>query len=172
MEGLEWRFHSPRDYLELARSPDATPEQLAELAETPFDFVHVAVAEHPATPTQVLERLLPTELARWNDQAMIVALARHPSSSSSILRSIAQFLPEALHRRDGQHTFKAGVELFRRHDIDFEILRVLLDDPRTTTEFRKVAARETTRGDVLEKLGEDRSEKVRRAAAKRAGFQD
>lgn len=168
MDGLERRFHSPRDYLDLARSENVTARQLAELAQQPYAFVRIAVAEHPATPAHVLEQLFPSDLNDWNDQAVLVALATNPSSPSSLISSIAAAVPSALHLRDAQQVFEAGIELFRREDVDLHVLVALLEDPHTTTEFRKVAARETTRSDVLEVLRLDRSEKVRRALEKRS----
>lgn len=167
MEGLERRFHSPRDYLELARSPDVTPEQLSELAGLGYAFVSVAVAEHPSTPAGVLERLLPRgDASAETDHELFVVLARHPSTPPHVLRSIAARVPDGLHVRNAQRLFEAGIELFRRADVDLGLLVTLLEDPLTTTEFRKVAARETTRADVLEVFAGDRSERVRRAAAR------
>lgn len=50
--------HGPRDYLDLPQSPAATAEELRWLAESPYSFVRLAVARHPSTPTDVLDRLL------------------------------------------------------------------------------------------------------------------
>lgn len=52
-------FHSPPDYLDLARSRNATPGQLRALATSEYDFVQEEVATIPCTPPEVLAQLLP-----------------------------------------------------------------------------------------------------------------
>ena len=95
-----------------------------------------------------------------------LALAEHPVSSVAVLSSIARQVPQLLHARDAHPGFEAGIALFRRTDIPEELLLELLDDTDVTTEFRKVAARESEQGRVLDRLRHDRSERVRRAAAR------
>jgi len=161
-------FHGPRDYLDLAQSDAATAEELRWLADSPYSFVVLAVARHPSTPSDVLERLLPDDSEAEVDSSILRALAEHRSSSVDLLVSIARRVPPLLHvsgwrgwRHDG---FAAGIALFRNPIVPDELLFRLLDDPEVTTEFRKVAARETTHASVLERLRHDRSERVRRAA--------
>jgi hypothetical protein len=158
-------FHGPRDYLDLAKSPEATPEQLTRLAQSPYPFVIEAVARHHSTPPEVLERLVPSEdRDSWNDTSLLLALAEHHAATPAVLAAVAQRVPDLLHKRDEHHGFAAGIALFRRRDTAEDVLLALLDDPRVPTEFRKVAARETARASVLDRLRQDRSERVRRAA--------
>jgi hypothetical protein len=164
----ERRFHGPRDYLDAARAADATSEELAVLARSEYDFVRLAVAEHPASTAAVLQLLVPESSETWNDQALLLALAAHPNSPLDVLEQVAQRVPSTLHNRDRPLGFAAGIELFKRADTPLSLLFTLLEDEQVTTEFRKVAARETTRGEVVEVLLADRSERVRRAAARRA----
>jgi hypothetical protein len=159
---------SPKDYLDLAKSPSATEQQLRTLADSPYSFVVEAVARHPATPGDVLERLLPSRAETWNEQSLLLALAEHPASSGAVLSSIARQVPQLLHERNAQPGFAAGIALFRRPDTPDELLLELLDHPDATTEFRKVAARETAHERVLDRLRQDRSERVRRAAGRPA----
>ena len=166
-EGIPRGPRGPKDYLDLAKSPTATEQQLRWLAGSRYSFVLDAVAQHPATPVDVLERLVPSDGTTWIDQSLLLALAEHPASSLAVLTSIAQQVPRLLHERDAQPGFAAGIALFRRPDTPEELLLELLDDPDTTTEFRKVAARETEHERVLTRLRHDRSERVRRAAEKR-----
>ena len=171
-EGLPQGPRGPRDYLDLARSPSATEEQLRWLAGSPYSFVIEAVAQHPATPVDVLERLVPSDAKTWNDQSLLLALAEHPASSLAVLTSISRRVPHLLHERDAQPGFAAGIALFRRLDTPEELLLQLLDDPDVTTEFRKVAARETEHERVLDRLRHDRSERVRSAAGRPQADQD
>ena len=87
-----------------------------------------------------------------------------PLRSGAVLTSIARQVPQLLHERDAQEGFAAGIALFRRPDTPEALLLELLDDPSVTTEFRKVAARETEHESVLNRLRHDLSERVRRAA--------
>jgi hypothetical protein len=166
-DGLPARGRSPQDYLDLARSHVATEDQLRQLAGSPYPFVIEAVARNPSTPSDVLERLIRSDASSWNDQSLLLALAEHPASSPTVLTSIVQQVPQLLHERDAQPGFAAGIALFRRPDVPTELLLELLDAPGVTTEFRKVAARETTHIPVLERLRQDRSERVRRVVERR-----
>ena len=165
--GLAPQPRGPKDYLDLAKSPSATEEQLRWLAGSTYSFVVAAVAQHAATPSDVLEQLVPSSAKSWNEQSLLLALAEHPASSSQVLASIARQVPRLLHERDAQPGFAAGIALFRRPDTSDELLLELLEDPDVTTEFRKVAARETVHDGIREKLLDDRSETVRRTAERR-----
>jgi hypothetical protein len=167
-EGLTATSRGPKDYLDLAKSPAATETQLRWLAGSPYSFVIEAVARHPATPPDVLERFVPSDAKSWNDQSLLLALAEHPSSSLAVLTAIARQVPRLLHERDAQPGFAAGIALFRRPDTPEALLLEILANPDVTTEFRKVAARETARHErVLDRLRHDPSERVRRAAGRR-----
>ena len=167
-DGLTATPRGPKDYLDLAKSPSATEEQLRWLADSPYSFVAEAVARHPATPQDVLDRLVPPDATSWNDQSLLLALAEHPTSSLAVLTTIARQVPRLLRERDSQPGFAAGIALFRRLDTPEAVLLELLDNPDVTTAFRTVAARETTQqGLVLDRLRHDRSERVRGAAERR-----
>jgi hypothetical protein len=161
------QFHGPRAYLDLARSDEATPEDLRRLAASPYAFVVEAVAQNPATPPEVLGQLVPAPATTWNEQSLLLALARHPSATEQLLRQLAQLVPPALHLRDSPQGFEAGIALFERSDTPDNLLLDLLGDSRVTTEFRKVAARQTSHDAVLTHLLSDRSDRVRRAARAR-----
>jgi hypothetical protein len=168
------RFHGPRDYLELARSPAAAVDDLRMLADSPYSFVLEAVALHPSTPADVLERLLPIDPENTIGGISIMrALAAHPAATASLLQAIAAHVPRLLHnRRDAHAWFEVGIALFSNPSTPDVMLLRLLDDPQVTTQFRKVAARETNHPAVLDRLTHDPSETVRHAAAKRDGRKD
>ena len=168
---LRGDFHGPRDYLDLATAAEATEHELRWLSDSPYTFVVEAVARHPSTPPDVLERLVPPDPASSHGQAVLLGLAENPGSTLRVFEFVAQQVPQLLHERDCQLGFAAGIALFRRADVPEELPRRLLDDARVTTEFRKVAARETIRQAVLTRLAEDRSERVRRVAARRLAGQ-
>jgi hypothetical protein len=137
------------------------------LAGSPSSFVVEAVAQNVATPSDVLGQLVPTSAETWHDQSLLLALARYPAATESLMRQIARLVGPSLHVRDRPLGFRAGISLFERGDTLDDLLLGLLADPQVTTEFRKVAARQTIHGAILQHLLNDRSERVRRAAGAR-----
>jgi len=81
-----------------------------------------------------------------------------PRSLGSCPRSSTNGAPTLASRR---------VSLFRRPEASEVLLLELFEGPDVTTEFRKVAARETVHDRVLHQLRHDRSERVRRTAERR-----
>ena len=95
------RYHSPKDYLDAARDPAASPEELRFLASSVYDFVRLAVAEHPHAEADVLVALIPQHIESWNEQRLALALARHPNTPAHGLRVLAERLPAVLNRGRG-----------------------------------------------------------------------
>jgi hypothetical protein len=119
-------FRGPKDYLDLARSPDATPDELRTLAQSEYPFVRLAVAEHPATPTDALDAIVPDTAEAWREQDTLLALARHPAASNRVLTALAALVLALLHERDIQLAFAAGVALYEREDTPGDVLLGLL----------------------------------------------
>ena len=164
------RFHGPKDYLDLARSPEATGNDLRELARSQYEFVVQAVAEHDATPPDVLATLVPPDLTTWNRAAILAALVRNVNTPVNALRDVPELVLARLQDRDAQRPFEVGVALAERTDTPDELLIAMVSDARATTEFRKVIARQTTHPSLRAYLRSDRSDRVRRAADRgRAG---
>lgn len=168
----ERRFQGPKDYLDLARSPGATSTELRELARSPYEFVRQAVAEHGATPPDVLATLVPSDLTTWNRAAILAALVRNPNTPVNALRNVPELVLSRLRDRDAQRPFEVGVALAERSDTPHDLLIAMVSDPRATTEFRKVIARQTTHASVRDHLRSDRSDRVRRAADRRQAGDD
>lgn len=161
------RYHTPKEYLDAARSPETSPEELRELATSPYDFVAVAVAQHPNTEPDVLAALLPVTITSWNEQALAAAIAQHPRTPVDALEMLVERLAPVLDNgREHQMGFKAGVLLCCNPQTPFQSIATLLRSERIAMQFRKVVARETRRRDVLELLLNDRSEIVRQMAQK------
>ena len=166
VEGRE--FHSPKDYLDLARLPSATGEELRELSRSEYVFVRMAVAEHPATPSEALADLMPPKIETWNDGALVLVIVRNPSTGPDVLRQVPGLVLPGLHTRNDNNAFAAGVALAKRQDTPEDLLIQLISDPLATTEFRKVIARETTHPTLIQHLRADASKRVRNAAARRS----
>lgn len=166
------RGQGPKDFLEAARHPSTPAEELEALADSPYSFVRTAVAAHPNTSSATLDRLVPSSVDSYPDTELLRALASNPNTAAATLARIADHLIGRLNGgRDNQVAFEAGIALFHRLDTPFEILLRLLQDRETSTQFRKVAARDTRRPDVMTELRQDRSETVRRAADRNAAAQ-
>ena len=148
-------FHGPKDYLDLARSSDATVDELRSLAASPYSFVLQAVAEHPNTPTDALGGLLPADPSTWNDYSLLAAVARHPNADGPLLRAIGDRvkLGDLREQRDPQRVFEAGIALFEQHNTPEDVLMALLNDDAATTQFRKVAARQTKGDTMIDRTG-------------------
>ncbi|MCS6839551.1 MAG: hypothetical protein RMJ54_09395 [Roseiflexaceae bacterium] len=161
------RYHTPKEYLDAARSPETSPEELRELATSPYNFVAIAVAQHPNTEPDVLAALLPATITSWNEQALAAAIAQHPRTPVEALEILAERLAPVLDNgREHQIGFRAGVLLCCNPKTPFRAIAALLRSEIAATQFRKVVARETRRRDVLELLLHDRSETVKKRAQK------
>ncbi|WP_448543285.1 hypothetical protein [Roseiflexus sp.] len=162
------RYHTPKEYLDAARSPETSSEELRDLATSPYDFVAIAVAQHPNTESDVLAALVPATIRSWNDQSLAVAIAQHPRTPIDVLETLAERLAPVLDNgRDNHMGFKAGVVLCCNPKTPLQCIATLLHSESVAMQFRKVVARETPRRDVLELLLNDRSETVRKQAQKR-----
>jgi hypothetical protein len=111
--------------------------------------------------------LVPQRADAYADQELVKAVAWHPNSDSETLARVAELIGGKLNGgRGNQVPFGAGVALFCRFDTPLASLTRLLDDPTTSTVFRRVVARETGREDILDLLANDPSELVRSAVEK------
>ncbi len=166
------RPQGPKDFLDSARDPATQTNRLDELADSPYSFVRTAVATHPNAGSPTLDRLVPSSAETYADQELLRPLVSNPNSGAATLARVADLLIGRLNGgRDNHVAFEAGIALFCRTDTPLEILFRLLTDETTPTEFRKVAARESARPDVLAVLKQDRSERVRRAADRDAAHE-
>jgi len=153
-------FHSPKDYLDLARSPQATPEQLRELARSPYEFVIEAVATHRSTPADVLSALVPAEIRTDSDGSVLVALVENPNTPETVLRQVPELVLPLLSARENHRTFAAGVALTERADTPEDVLIALVNDRRATPVFREVVSRRTAHPALRAQLQVDQSRRT------------
>lgn len=159
------KYHTPKDYLDVASSPGTPPAELRGLARAPYDFVLTAVASNSNTEPDVLASLVPEKIESWNEQELAAAIAQHPSTPADALSTLAKRLVPVLDNGRGHQVgFKAGVLLCSNPQTPIEAIETMLKPGSVAVQFRKVVARETHRKDVLKILSGDRSEIVRRRA--------
>jgi hypothetical protein len=160
------RYHSPREYLEEARSFDTSSARLNVLAKTQWEFVRAAVAANPNTSVQTLVGLLPTGMNAI-DQPIAVEIARRPDAPPELLRQLATRFGQIVNLAGRSMNSELGLALISNPGTPMDVIEALLDPKRSTAHFRLVLARKTPRGDVLERLKKDVGENVRRVAEKR-----
>ncbi|MCB9006746.1 MAG: hypothetical protein H6656_05155 [Ardenticatenaceae bacterium] len=78
-------YHGPKDYFDAAKSPEASAEELNELAKSEHGFVRVAVAANHNTPVETLSFLVPNKIRTRHEQELALALAQNLSSPAEIL---------------------------------------------------------------------------------------
>lgn len=160
------RFRGPKEQLDAARSPDRSADELDVLAESQYNFVQTAVAEHPNTKGGTLAELVPMSLEGGAEQYLGAALARNANTPNYALERLGSSVAPYLRNERGQHVcFEIGVALSCHPQTPIEVLKILVSEEQSATVFRKVVARETRREDVLKILERDRSEAVRKQAA-------
>ena len=160
-------FHSPKDYFDAAKSPDASADELRELAQCDYPFVLVAIASHPNATPDALEAAAPTTVIADYDQELARALGVNPMTPPQVLERLADGLfPFLSGGRGGQCAIVAAVAVCLNPHTPIEPIRRILCSDNTHLQVRKAVARETTRDAVLECLAHDRSEKVRRHVAR------
>jgi len=159
------KYHSPKEQLDAARSPEASIEELQILAASVYDFVRVAVANNPNATPQVLNSMLPEKINSWNEQDLASSLAKHEKTSPATLSVLAEkLLPVMNNARGNDRGFRAGVSLCCNPNTPSEAVQRILCDPIVATQIRKMVAKETRREDALRILLTDRSEAVRKKA--------
>ena len=156
----------PTDDLKLARSTEATSDQLRELSMSGDPEVRLAVAANPKAGYFILYRLVPSKIESDFDDQMLALLAVHPQ----IRHAWIDGLPGLLRGRlDGapEHrlSFQTAVRLCSRPDVPGARLAELVNDKDTGLEFKELIARTCTRPDLLGVLAADESPEVRTAVA-------
>ena len=162
------KYHSPKDYLDAARSPATSPEELRVLRHSIYDFVITAVAWNPNTEADVLHTLVAEDINSWDEQDRAYAIAQHPHATTETLALLAERLIPLLNRgRNRTLALQAGLALCANPKTPWSAIHSICNDHRVSTDFRKRLARATQRRDILELLGADRSDVVRHHAHQR-----
>jgi len=162
------RYHSPKDYLDAAKSPETPSPELEALARSAYDFVQIAVARHPHVTPEILASLVPAKVESWNEQELAAVLAQDPKTPVEALHKLAEKLVPVLnHGRGNDNGLRAGVNLCCNANAPLETIKKVLNPDEVSVHLRKAVARETERKDVLKLLLGDRSEAVRKRAHER-----
>jgi hypothetical protein len=156
-------YHSPKDYLDEAQSPDTSWERLDILSEAQWEFVRAAVAANPHTSVRTLVGLLPPG-TRPLDEQIALAIAKREDAPPEALRQLVVRFGHVVNWSGRNLNFELGLALAANPATPPDAIAVLLDPKKTTAHFRTRLAASSRRLDVLHRLQSDVSEKVRRRA--------
>lgn len=127
------RFHSPRDYLEAATDQHADDDLLYGLAGQPFDFVHRAVARHPAATARTLLRVLQHGLPGEGHEVVSLAV-QHPAADEHVFAAACELLSQWLER--GGRPYSAVLALANRGGLTPEQAAQLASLPGASARLR------------------------------------
>ena len=132
MRGL----HSPADYRDLAKSPDASAGVLLALAGCEYSFVWQAVAANPRTPPDALFRLCAQRSSTWDDNRLLLLVTRHPNADQRVLTEVLGQLRARLAASESR-PYAAVLALADRAEIDPGDVQALALLPGASARLRR-----------------------------------
>ncbi len=82
------KYNTPKDYLDAAKNPAATPSELGVLAKADYAFVKLAVIAHPNVTPNILGACAPANLQSAAEKELAAALAKHPKTPREVLQKL------------------------------------------------------------------------------------
>jgi hypothetical protein len=160
-------IRDPKRAVDAARSPTADPETLAELAPSEHVFVRVAVALNARTGVRTLAALVPESLDSDDALEVAIALLQNCRTPRSVLVKLGllalAIAPERYTSRDF-FAIRFLDALASHRDASEIIPEGLLDPAQSPTHVRDRISRHTTNANVLRRLINDPSIKIRSRA--------
>jgi hypothetical protein len=160
------KHHGPKEKLEAAQSRDTPAAELGRLAQSEYVFVREAVAANPGTPGDVLASLLPAALSSEDDFRIARSLIRNTTLRPELASGVASLLVQAVARIGPRDFYPTELidALVRCSVVPAESLLPLAEPESVPKYIRGRIAAPGARPEVLVKLREDPSEKVRSRA--------
>jgi hypothetical protein len=158
----------PSKAADLARSPNASHEQLEALALSELPFLREAVASHPRACPRILARVVPAGLEDEVQLRIARALASNQVTPESILDRLLGYLDSACldgSRRDNGGYEQLVLNILKHPNCPLEAASQAID--RSARGLRIKMAEEVVRTDLLHRLAGDRSEAVASVARAR-----
>ncbi len=176
------KYHGPKDMLNAARSSVTSPEELANLADSEYVFVRVAVSENPNTAIQTLSRLIPDKLRNeinWKADEkgwitnkekweVVCGLLRNPNLPHDFFLKISKILKPVLSEISSRDYYPIEVvkTLARSCSAPQEAALILSDASIVPKHIRRRIANPNSIEVLLKQLTTDPSERVRKRALK------
>jgi Leucine rich repeat variant len=159
-------YHGPKERREAAQASDTPAVELGRLAQSEHIFVREAVAANPGTPGEVLASMLPDELSSEDDFRIALSLVRNPTLRSELASGVAALVVQAVARIGPRDFYPTELidALVRCSVVPAESLLSLAEPESVPKYIRGRIAAPAARPEVLARLCEDPSEKVRSRA--------
>lgn len=132
MRGL----HEPGAYRDLASNPGTNDAVLRALADCQYPFVWHALAANPRTPADVLTRLCMQRDSTWNDNRLLLLIARHPHADRDVLLAVLGQLKALLSTCESR-PYAAVLALATRAEITPEDVQALALLPGASARMRR-----------------------------------
>ncbi|WP_328862876.1 hypothetical protein [Streptomyces sp. NBC_00306] len=113
---------TPADHLALAHAA-TDGHVLRRLAQFPYPFVWIALAENPHTPPAALLELSRARDSVWNDNRLLRLLAEHPGADRIVLRAVLGAVAAKL--EEGERPYAAVLALAGRQELGADEVRRL-----------------------------------------------
>ncbi|MBE1878489.1 hypothetical protein [Myceligenerans pegani] len=128
------RMRSPAAYRDRALAPDASADELRELARCPYPFVWQALAERSDVTPDVLALIVHRSDSAWNDNALLARIAASPRADRQVLLAVLDRILRLL--ANGQRPYAAGLALVGRVELTDEEASQLLAASGGSRRFR------------------------------------
>lgn len=117
-------LHEPGAYRDLASNPETSEAVLRALADCPYSFVWRALAANPRTSADILTHLCMKRDSTWNDNHLLLLVARHPRADRDVLLAVLAQLKVLLTSVESR-PYAAVLALASRAEITPEEVQVL-----------------------------------------------
>jgi|KBSSwiStaDraftv2_1062776.scaffolds.fasta_scaffold40760_6 hypothetical protein len=162
------KYHSPKDYLDAAKSSETSLEELSFLATSEYDFVRLAVVANASVTSAILRIALPAKLDTWNSQNIASGIGCNAKTPRDTMKQIAERLkPYLKDGRGNEMAARAALSFCNNPSAPLEILMLVAGSRETAVGIRKKIASNSLRRDVVEAMRLDISEAVRKRAENR-----
>ncbi|MBN3869644.1 hypothetical protein [Nostoc sp. JL33] len=169
---------------EIASDCDTNAEQLANLAQSRWDWIRLAVAQNPSTPEETLLALAEDKVFKIrfavaknsvasaqvlavlaeSDQEIQAVVAGHDNATEEILERLAQY-PNAKVQLAARRKPESNIDLIiQQRATPGEIIEKIVDRA-DNRQKKEIAKHPNVSSNTLEKLAEDSSSRVRLAVA-------
>ncbi|WP_238011837.1 hypothetical protein KZZ52_13440 [Dactylosporangium sp. AC04546] len=130
---------SPVHYRQAASDPRLDPAGLDALADSPYPFVRLAVAEQPRTAPGTLLRILDSEFSVWDTNHLLHVVAGHPRADREVLLRVLERVAGLLTHRVVR-PYSAVLALAGRAELEPAELQPLATTPGTSRRVRRQLA--------------------------------
>ena len=159
-------YDGPKARLFAAQDRDTPAKQLGRLARSDAIFVREAVATNSRTPAPVLASMVPAKLISEDDFRIALSLLRNPKLAAELAEAIAELVVQAVDTINPRDSYPCRLvdAVVRCTTVPAEAIAPLANPSLSPNHIRGRIAAPGARPELLAKLAEDPSEKIRSRA--------